>query len=251
MPFQAGGSLSALFIGEQHPPGLYALGIEFTLRDLQGVVREVLVAEENAVFVQSCREEAQAALEVGIYRDPHGGSVPEIAVFVLNGGPVPRPGNEAARLGGEGVMGLVAKGAEGPFSHVHAVPVGGKLCARRRVLEIIPALPLIHKGAFDERLFVRAGKMHVQAEEPHGEAFPALLSWSSWIVRPLPSVFLLPSEDQLLFFSYRGHGLRIELLAVDGGGVGAAPVEIDPAVLVLEGIGVPEGEGLAQLFKVA
>ena len=51
------------------------------------------------------------------------------------------------------------------------------------------------------------------------------------------------AEDQLLRFPNGGHGVRVQLYAVDGGDVGAAPVEVHPAIVIAEQIRVPEGKG--------
>ena len=92
--------------------------------------------------------------------------------------------------------------------------------------------------------------MHGQAIEPHGEPFLAPLLRSAGIVRTLPAVRTGVAEDQLLPLSDGGHRLGFEFLAVDGRGVGAAPVEINTTIVVLEGVRIPEGEGLAERFKL-
>ena len=51
------------------------------------------------------------------------------------------------------------------------------------------------------------------------------------------------AEDQLLLFTDGGHGVRVHLHAVDGRSIGAAPVEVYPAVIIAEQIRVPESKG--------
>ena len=51
------------------------------------------------------------------------------------------------------------------------------------------------------------------------------------------------AEDQLLLFPNGGHGVRVQLYAVDGGDVGAAPVEVHPAIIIAEQVRVPESKG--------
>ena len=92
--------------------------------------------------------------------------------------------------------------------------------------------------------------MHGQAIEPHGESFLALFLRPAGIVRTLPAVPVRGAENQLLLFSDGRHGLGVKLLAIDGRGVGTTPVEINPAVLVLEGVRIPERERFADFLKV-
>ena len=51
------------------------------------------------------------------------------------------------------------------------------------------------------------------------------------------------AEDQLLLFTDGGHGVRVHLHAVDGRSIGAAPVEVHPAIIIAEQVRIPESKG--------
>ena len=147
-------------------------------------------------------------------------------------------------------MRLIGKGPQRRIANVHPIPVGGQLCAGCGVLQIVFAVPFVHERAFNKGLFIRAAEAHIQSKQPHGEPFFALFLRPSGIVRTLPAVLGGVAENQLLLLSDGRHRFRVEFLAVDGCGVGAAPVEINPPVIVLEGVRIPKREGLAELFKI-
>ncbi len=79
--------------------------IGWSVRDDGRVVTEGLIAEQRAVLVESCREEADPTLEAVIDRHAHGRGIPPVAVRVLEGAAMPCTGDEATRLGGEGAVG--------------------------------------------------------------------------------------------------------------------------------------------------
>ena len=51
------------------------------------------------------------------------------------------------------------------------------------------------------------------------------------------------AEDQLLLFTDGGHGVRVHLHAVDRRSIGAAPVEVHPAIIIAEQVRIPESKG--------
>jgi hypothetical protein len=86
-------------IGLQHPPrGESRPGIGGAVGHDDGVVAEVLVAEEDTVVIEAGRKEADPALEVMVDGYPHSGGVPPVAMGILKGAAVSRARDEPTRL---------------------------------------------------------------------------------------------------------------------------------------------------------
>ena len=123
---------------------------------------------------------------------------------------------------------------------------------------------LVHPGAFD----VGPVAEHPADERPHfgrDVFFRHALSLHKGLIHRLDGLFgggqgtvvladpfiadlVRMAVDHGLLFPGGLHGRRIELHAPDGRCVGAAPVEIDAAVVVDEKIGIPEGEAAFDLL---
>src|SRR5205814_3862760 len=78
--------------------------------------------------------------------------VPVVAEVVLERVAVSGAVDEPTRLVGDRVVGRVREGAERAVADVGAVRVDVVFRARRRVLQVVLAVILGHRGAFDERL---------------------------------------------------------------------------------------------------
>src|SRR6185437_4961002 len=105
------------------------------------------------VAVEAGREHRDSALEVPVHRHPRRARVPVVAEVVLEGVAVPRAVDEPTRLVGDRVVRRVRKGPERVVADVGAVRVDVVFRARRRVLQVVLAAVLGHRGALDERLY--------------------------------------------------------------------------------------------------
>ena len=94
--------------------------------------------------------------------DAHGGGVPVVAEFVLNGAAVTRSGDEAAGLAGTGIALLQRKGAQRAVAHIHTVGIGIVLGAGAGILQIVFSIVLSHKSALD------VGLAHAEEYGRHG-----------------------------------------------------------------------------------
>ena len=163
-------------------------------------------------------------------------------------------------------------GSQGSLRHIDAVGIGVVLRAGAGVLQIIPAVVLCHKGPLDKGLAdgmeqplgclrrhaVRQGGVRGQVQllchrvhigDKHLVHGAALFVHHAVFPGPLVAqTFRVPSEQGLPFPDGL-QGLPVQLHAPDGVGVGAAPEEVQPAVVVQKQIWVPEGEGSGHLLK--
>ena len=255
---RAGGRRGRLARAQQHP-GWVPPGIVLLPGDRHGPVAVALVAKELPVRVEACGPEAHPALKIMIFGDAHGGRVPQVPLPVRHGGAVARAGQKAAGLVGIGIVSGQGEGPQRMVAHVHSVGVGVVLSAGRGVLKIVFPVMLVHPGpldigpvgehAADQRLHVRRDHGFRHALGFHERLIFCLYlrvgSGQGAVV--FAHALEADSKGAALYerglFSLGKHSFRIQLHAIDGRLVGAAPVEIDPAVVVPEQIGVPEGEG--------
>ena len=127
-----------------------------------GVVSKILIAEHHTVLIEARGEQSNPPLKIMVDADAHGGGVPVVAEFVLNGASVSRSGDEAAGLAGTGIALLQRKGAEGTFSNIYAVGIGIILGAGAGVLQIVFSVILGHEGPLD------IGLAHAEEHGRHG-----------------------------------------------------------------------------------
>ena len=236
------------------------------------VVGKILVAVEHAVLVKPGREQTHAALKVVVDRNAHRGCVPVVAVLVGNGAAVSGTRHKPARLGGKRVGRLQRERSQRGLGCVHAVGVGVVLGAGAGVLQIIRTVVLCHKRALDIGLVnsLKHGGQHfgvqprhlrhlgrqlqlagcLVIERLHGLVkHAALFIHNAVVAGALIAQFVFTTEDQFFLFSDGRHGFGVKFHAPDGRHIGAAPVEIDAAIIVPEHIGVPKGERSADLGK--
>ena len=261
-----------LAVAEQHPLGLLAGGVKFACRDFMRIVGKILVAVEHAVFVKPGREQTHAALKVVVDRNAHRGCVPVAAVLVGNGAAVPGTRHKPARLGGKRVGRLQRERSQRGLGGVHTIGVGVVLGAGAGVLQIIRTVVLCHKRTLDIGLAdgVEHGGQHfgvqprhlrhlgrqlqlagcLVIERLHGLVKHAgLFIHNAVVAGALIAQFFFATKDQFFFLADGCHGFGVKLHAPDRGHVGAAPVEIDSAIIVPEHIRVPKGERSADLGK--
>ena len=236
------------------------------------IVGKILVAEQHAVLVKPGREQPHATLKVVVDRNAHRGCVPIVAVLVGNGAAVSGTRHKPARLGGKRVGRLQRERSQRGLGCVHAVGVGVVLGAGAGVLQIIRTVVLCHKRALDigladsvehggqcfgvqPRHLCHLGRQLQLAgclviERLHGLVkHAALFIHDSVVTGALIAQFFFATKDQFFFLADGCHGFGVKLHAPDGRGVGAAPVEIDAAIIVTEHVGVPKGERSADLGK--
>ena len=264
--FCGAGGRDRLFVAQQHPFRLLAGGIKAACRDAVGVIGKVLVAVKHAVLVEPGREQPHPALKVIVDGNTHGGSVPPVAVGVGNGAAVACAGDESAGFCGKWIGCLPHKGAKRRTGGIYTVGVSVVLGAGAGILQVIDTVMLCHKGTLNVGLAdgvehgsqafgTQAGDIcHLRRqiqlaglrviELLHGlvqhAGFPV---HDAVVAGAFVAQYGFIAEDQLLLFTDRGHGVRVQFHAVDGGDVGAAPVEVHPAIVIAEQIRVPEGKG--------
>ena len=260
------GSRDRLFVAQQHPFRLLAGGIEFASRDAVRIIGKVLVAVENPVLVEPGREQPHPALKVIVDGNAHGRGVPPVAIAVGNGAAVACAGDESAGLCGKRVGCLPHKGTQRRSGGVYTIGVSVVLGAGAGVLQVIEAVMLCHKGTLNvgfahgvehgsQAFGTQAGDVcHLRRqiqlagfrviELLHGlvqhAGFPV---HNAVVAGAFVAQYGFIAEDQLLLFTDGGHGVRVHLHAVDGRSIGAAPVEVHPAVIIAEQIRVPESKG--------
>ena len=261
-----------LAVAEQHPLGLLAGGVKRTGGDFVRVVGKILVAVQHAIRVKPGREQPHAAFKVVVDRNTHRGCVPVVAVFVGNGAAVACAGHKPARLGGKRVGRLQRERSQRGLGGVHTIGVGVVLGAGAGVLQIIRTVVLCHKRALDIGLAdgVEHGGQHfgvqprhlrhlgrqlqlagcLVIERLHGLVKHAgLFIHNAVVAGTLIAQFFFATKDQFFFLADGCHRFGVKLYAPDGRGVGAAPVEIDAAIIVTEHVGVPKAERSADLGK--
>ena len=261
-----------LSVAQQHPFRLPGGGVNGAVRHTVRIISKILVAEEHPIPVKARREQPHPAFEVVVDRDAHGGGVPVVAIPVGDGAAVARAGHEAAGHRREGVGCLQDEGAQRRIRGIDAVGVGVVLGAGAGILQVVGAVVLGHVGTLDvgfahrkkhggQIIGAHAGDvLHLRRKFQLAGGgvvvlFQRLIHHTGFPVdHPIvPGAlvaqgFFLP-EDQFLLFADGHHRFGVHLYAPDGSGVGAAPVEIHPAIVILEQVGVPEGKGSADFFK--
>ena len=168
---------------------------------------------------------------------------------------------------------LQLKGAKRMISHIDTVCIGGILGTGAGILQIVFSCMLGHVGTLDIRPanciqhFLHTG--HSVAADLHVRRQHQL---SGSRIDP---VFHVPIDNTVFLFFFRAvvanhpliaklffsaaeerngfpdgqHRVRIHFHAVQGICVGAAPVEIHPAIFILEQIGIPERKRCRNLLK--
>ena len=183
--------------------------------------------------------------------------MPVVAVPVGDGAAVARAGHETAGHRREGVGCLQGEGAQGRIGGIDAVGIGVVLGAGAGVLQVVGAVVLGHVGPLNVGLAHRKehggqivgthtgdvlhlGRKFQLAGGGIIVFFQCLIYHAGFPVdHPVvpgalvAKSFLLP-EDQFLLFADGHHRFGVQLHAPDGRGVGAAPVEIHPAIVVPE-----------------
>ena len=162
-----------------------------------------------------------------IHADTHGRGMPEIPGRIGNSGAMPCSRQEAARMEGIGIVLRRNEGSKGSIPYINTVTIGIKLRPRRRILQIITSLELIHPCPFDIR---------------HGTKGSLPIS-SVIFANTLVSFFRRVSVDEPYRLPQRLHGIRIQFHTIQRLVVGASPVKIQSSVIIYEEIRVPEGEG--------
>ena len=171
--------------------------------------------------------------------------MPQIAIFILNGTAVPRAGDKTAGPGTEGGVRRVGERPQGGISHIVPVAVNRFLRGGRGVLEIIFPVPFVHEGALQEGL---AGK--VKKEPVHETVREGVLPlFLAGIGEPFPAMVGLILTEHGLFLPNGQHGLPVQFDPPDWLHIAAAPVEVHPAVIVPEQVGVPEVKGGADFLE--
>ena len=230
------------------------------------VIGKVLVAVENPVFVEPGGEQPHPALKVIVDGNAHGRGVPPVAIAVGNGAAVACAGDESAGLCGKRVGCLPHKGPQRRTGGIYPIGVSVVLGAGAGVLQVIGAVVFCHERTLDigfahgvehgsQAFGTQAGDVcHLRRqiqlagfrviELLHGlvqhAGFPV---HNAVVAGAFVAQYGFIAEDQLLLFTDGGHGVRVHLHAVDGRSIGAAPVEVHPAVIIAEQIRVPESKG--------
>ena len=265
----AGGHRHALAVGQEH---------EFRLPEGGGLrvhrpVAVALIAPELAVRVKAGLPQAEPPLHVVVHGDGHAGRVPVVPVSVRDGGAVTSTVDEAAGLIGEGVVLRKMIGSKRLVGHQHCVAVDVGLRGGKGVLQVI--LPRVlghigslnigvvpgkapgqtaHGGLVSESLLgpQLRGHLHQALEQLLGLGLDVQPGLGAHMVRadPLIAPGLVVHGEHDLLFPQGLHGLRVQLHAPDGGDVGAAPVEVEAAVVVHEEVRVPEGKASLDLLPV-
>ena len=170
-----------------------------------------------------------------------------------------RTGQEAAGLVGVGGVVRQAEGPQRAVAYVHAVGIGVELGAGGGVLQVVFAIVLVHPCPLD----IGPVGEHTPDEGLHifgnhalrdtlglveGLIFGVNLRLGGGEEAVVLAEALVADVEGMALNQRQGlplglHGVPIQLHAVNGGYVGAAPVEVHPAVIVHKQVGVPEGEG--------
>ena len=199
--------------------------------------------------------------------------MPVVAVLVLDGAAVARALGKAARLGGIRVARLQRERPQRGIAHIDAVGIGVVLGGGAGVLQVVFAAVLCHKGALDVGLadgVKHLDQLFLVETAAGGQAFGqvqvACDRVDERLERAVDKALLLIGDlavlagalvaesvgvlkDQLPALADGLHRGGVHLDAVDGVGVAAAPVQVDPAVVVLEQVGVPEIKRGGHLLK--
>ena len=236
------------------------------------VIGKILVAVQHAIRVKPGGEQPHAAFKVVVDRNAHRGRVPVVAVFVGNRAAVSGTRHKPARLGGKRVGRLQRERSQRGLGGVHTICVGVVLGAGAGVLQIICTVVLCHKCALDIGLVdgVEHGGQHFGVQSRHLRHLGRQLQLAGYLVierlhglvkhaalfihnpvvtGALIAQFVFTAKDQFFFLADGCHGFGVKLHAPDRGHIGAAPVEIDAAIIVPEHIRVPEVERRADLGK--
>ena len=190
--------------------------------------------------------------------------MPPLPLPVLHGGAVARAGQKTTGMVGVGIVFRQGERTQGTVADIDPIGIDVIFRARACVLQIIPVFMLCHPRALDERRIGEHASDHRLSvirnlilshasgsqECPHLRVGLFLSERLKAVIfsRALKPDFKRTSLDQNLFFSLWKHRFRVQFHAPDRGGVGAAPVEIDPAVVIDKQIGIPKGKVTRYFF---
>ena len=227
---EGGGDGDFLLEGEEFPAGPVVVHrVGAGARPELRVVAEFLVGMHHARFIDGRREDGElgAAACAAVAGRNHADG-PELAVLVMEGAAVAGAHREARGLEGQRVVLRVGEGAHGAVGHIDAVRVGEELQADGGVLEVVFPVVLGHPGTFDPWIFlfevvaapVEDGVDHV--------VVGALLE----------AVLLVVAEEEDFGAGDFLEGFLVQLDDLEGHELGPAVVEVEPAVVIDEHVGV-------------
>ena len=171
-----------------------------------------------------------------------------------------RPGYKTSRLIGKRIVFRRGKRPQRRIRHIYAIRIYVIFRSGNRILQIIFSLILCHPGAFQIRAVSKpsAQLFHhflripiVFRILPLVHMFPdhCLNRCLNFLFRPgrhmilsnpLITQFLFPGLYQSELIPNGTHGVRLQLHAIDWLRVGAAPVQINPSVIILKQIRIPK-----------
>ena len=264
----AGGYRHGLSVGKQHEIRLFE---RFGVHGRRPVA-VALIAVKFSILVKARFPQAQAALHFVVDGNCHGRRVPVMPMGVLDGGAMARAVGKAAGLVGEGIVFGDRERPQGMFGNEHGIAVYIVLGCWECVLQIVFSVMLGHERPFDVGII----PSKAPGQDAHlflaGQAlfFPHLLRHPHQLAKHFfgsridiytrlgtdmvftyaliaPSAVVHPEHDPAL--GERFHSLRVQFHAPDRRDVGAAPIQVQPSVVIQEKVRIPEGKGTGDLLK--